>query len=398
MHYRDERDALRGRVDSLQEQLATAKRELEDQRDDDRTERVAQLERQMADARRLLDQLGRELDQVRGRPRRSLFVPVLAIIAGLGICGSVIGSLLLKPASEGAADAVPYVVGVPIPAPVPMDPVPEPAPAPAATPAPEAPARTATATWKAAVTRATGLPLAAGAACTVEAQLAGSGDKIRVPALQIVCGGTPIYSSSDPLNGMSMFSSGVEEDSGAAPGTHVYAISYEDKGDRTGERAEVSLDSIRKVGAVWRDSAPAYRVELKLPYQSAPVRGEPLLDATARALRRTARVTASSGPSPVKVGAQCTLRVSPLARPGKCLTRLECGGRMLYGAGTTGVSECTEEQDQVVRVHDGNTTRDGGDPALDLDVATGKITVRDEVASGTWTASMQLDPGAKQDR
>ncbi|WP_437622442.1 hypothetical protein [Sorangium sp. So ce1151] len=399
MHYRDERDALRGRVDSLQEQLATAKRELEDQRDDDRTARVAQLERQMADARRLLDQLGRELDQVRSRPRRSLFVPVLALIAGLGICTSVAAYLLVRPAPEAADDAVPYAGVVATPVPVPIDPAPEPAPTPApATPAPEAPARTATATWKATVTRATGLPLAAGATCTVEAQLAGSGEKIRVPALQIVCGGTPIYSSSDPLNGMSRFSSGVEEDSGAAPGTHVYAISYEDKGDRSGERAEVSLDSIRKVGAVWRDSVPAYRVELKLPYQSAPVKGEPLLDATGRALRRTARVTASSGPSPAKVGARCTLRVSPLARPGKCLTRLECGGRMLYGAGTTGVSECTVEQDQVVRVHDGNTTRNGGDPALDLDVATGTIAVRDEVASGTWTASVQLDPGAKQDR
>ncbi|MGK3988792.1 hypothetical protein WME99_37450 [Sorangium sp. So ce136] len=279
MHYRDERDALRGRVDSLQEQLATAKRELEDQRDDDRTARVAQLERQMADARRLLDQLGRELDQVRSRPRRSLFVPVLALIAGLGICTSVAAYLLVRPAPEAADDAVPYVVAVPSPVPVPVDPVPVPEPAPApATPAPEAPARTATATWKATVTRATGLPLATGATCTVEAQLAGSGNKIGVPALQIVCGETTIYSSSAPLNGMSMFSSGVQEDSGAAPGTHVYAISYEDKGDRTGERAEVSLDSTRKVGAVWRDSAPAYRVELKLPHQSAPVKGEPLLD------------------------------------------------------------------------------------------------------------------------
>ncbi|WP_437755697.1 hypothetical protein [Sorangium sp. So ce1389] len=63
----------------------------------------------------------------------------------------------------------------------------------------------------------------------------------------------------------------------AAAGTEG-AASGEDKGDRTGERAEVSLDGIRRVGAVWRDSAPAYRVELKLPHQSAPVTGEPLLD------------------------------------------------------------------------------------------------------------------------
>ncbi|WP_438017280.1 hypothetical protein WMF18_42025 [Sorangium sp. So ce315] len=51
MRYRDERDALRGRVDSLEEQLTTARKELEDRRDDDRATRVEQLERQIADRR-----------------------------------------------------------------------------------------------------------------------------------------------------------------------------------------------------------------------------------------------------------------------------------------------------------------------------------------------------------
>ncbi|KYF90200.1 hypothetical protein BE17_43920, partial [Sorangium cellulosum] len=245
-----------------------------------------------------------------------------------------------------------------------------------------------------------GLPLAAGATCTVEATLKSPGDDIDVPALQILCGGRPIYRSSDPLNGMSMFSSGVQEDPGSASDTYVYSISYEDKGSRAGERAEVSLHSIRKAGAVWRDSAPAYRVELALPYQSAPVKGEPLLDATGKALRRSARVTEATGPSPVKVGAECTLRVTPLRSPGnQCLTRLECGGHMLYGAGTTGVSACTVEKNQVVRVgdgHDEKTRLGGGGPALDLDLATGRATVRGEVARGTWTASVQLDRSAQE--
>ncbi|XYI02690.1 hypothetical protein ACMHYB_24235 [Sorangium sp. So ce1128] len=391
MRYRDERDALRGRVDSLEEQLATARKELQDHRDDDRAARVEQLERQMEDARRVLDQLGRELDAVRGRPRRSLAVPILAVLAGLGICAMVAGHVLRGPApgtTDGVPGPVPALPPEPVPAPSAL--APEPAPAPAA-PAPERPLRRATATWKAAVARATGLPLAAGAPCTVEAELASSGDDIRVPSLQVLCGGKPIYRSSDPLNGMSMFSSGVEEDSGSEPGTHVYALSYQDKGSRAGERAEVSLDSVRRAGAVWRDSAPAYRVELTLAYQSPPVAGEPLLDATRRALRRSARVTESTGPSPVKAGARCALQVSPLPRGGKCLTRLACGGRMLYGAGTTGVSECTVEGDHVVRVHDGNTTQDGGDPALDLDLATGRVTVRDDEKRGAWTVGVQLD-------
>ncbi|WP_437608965.1 hypothetical protein WMF20_48935 [Sorangium sp. So ce834] len=396
MRYRDERDALRGRVDSLEEQLAAAKKELEEQRDDGRAARVEQLERQMDEARRVLDELGRELDAVRGRPRRSLAVPILATLAGLGFCAMVAGYAMTRPESY-AIQGPPRPAAAPPPEPAPVPPPPEPAPAPPAppepaAPPPEEPSRTATATWRATVARATGLPLAAGAPCTVEAELASSGDSIHVPALEIVCGGKPIYRSSDSLNGMSMFSSGVEEDSGAAPGTYVYALSYQDKGSRAGERAEVSIDSIRKAGAVWRDSAPAYRVELTLPYQSAPVKGEPLLDATGKALRRSARVTGSTGPSPVKPGARCTLRVSPLARGGRCLTRLECGGRMLYGAGTTGVSECAVEGDQVARVHDGNTTPNGGDPAFDLDVAAGRATVRDEGKGGAWTVGIELDP------
>ncbi|WP_437577131.1 hypothetical protein [Sorangium sp. So ce887] len=388
MQYRDERDALRGRVDSLEEQLAAAKKELEDHRDDDRAARVEQIERQMAEARRVLDQLGRELDAVRGGPRRSLAVPILALLAGLGLCAMVAGYALMRPAPDAMVDVPRPVPAVPAePAPVP----PAPAPPEPAAPAPEKPLRRAIATWNAAVTRATGLPLSAGAPCTVKAELTSSGDDIRVPSLEVVCGGKPIYRSRDPLNGMSMFSSGVEEDAGAEPGTHVYALSYEDKGSRTGERAEVSLDSTRKAGAVWRDSAPAYRVELMLAYQSPPVAGEPLLDVTRMALRRSAFVAESTGPSPVKAGARCALQVSPLPRGGKCLTRLACAGRMLYGAGTTGVSECTVEGDQIVRVHDGNTTQNGGDPAFDLDVATGRVTVRDEGKGGAWTASVQLD-------
>ncbi|WP_437743189.1 hypothetical protein WMF39_48085 [Sorangium sp. So ce1504] len=395
MQYRDERDALRGRVDSLEEQLAAARKELEEHRDDDRAARVEQIERQMAEARRVLDQLGRELAAVRGRPKRSSAVPLLVTMAGVGLCAMIASYLLARPARETMAIVQQPALPPPAP-PLPElpAPVPEPAQAPPepAAPAREAPSRTATATWRATVTRATGLPLAAGAACTVEAELASSGDDIRVPALRILCGGKPIYRSSDPLNGMSMFSSGVEEDSGPEPGTYVYALSYQDKGSRAGERAEVSLDSIRKAGAVWRDSAPAYRVEFTLAYQSLPVAGEALLDATRKALRRSARVTESTGPSPVKVGQRCALLVSPLPRGGKCLTRLACAGRMLYGAGTTGVSECTVEGDKVVRVHDGNTTPNGGDPALELDAATGRITVKDDVGGAAWTVGVQLDP------
>ncbi|WP_437753569.1 hypothetical protein [Sorangium sp. So ce1389] len=34
------------------------------------------------------------------------------------------------------------------------------------------------------------------------------------------------------------------------------------------------------------------------------------------------------------------------------------------------------------------------DPALDLDLATGRVTVRDEEKRGAWTVSVQRDPAA----
>lgn len=390
MHYRDERDALRGRVANLEEQLVAARKEIEAHRDEDREARVAEIERQMAEARRLLDQLGRELDDVRGRPKRPPAGP--RVVIGLALIGGAVG-VWFSNRSESQVQvgvAPPAPVDAPVPTVVQAEPPPLPTPPPPP-PAPEPEPRTARAIWKATVTGATGLPLKAGASCTIEAELSSKGDNIRVPELQVHCGGTPVYRSTDPLEGMSTFGTGVEEDSGAAPGTYLYALSYEDTGPRAGARAQISLDSARKAGAVWRDTAPAYRVELALPYQSAPVKGEPLLDATSRALRATAHVTESTGPSPVKAGARCTLRASPLPRDGKCLTRFECGGRTLYGAGTTGVSECTVEADRIVRIHDGNTTPHGGDPAFDLDLETGRVIVRDEVRGASWTIGAQLD-------
>ena len=49
-------------------------------------------------------------------------------------------------------------------------------------------------------------------------------------------------------------------------------------GTRTGKRAQVSIDSIAKAASVWSESAPAYRVELTVPYQSEPVKGRALPD------------------------------------------------------------------------------------------------------------------------
>jgi hypothetical protein len=68
MDYRDERDALRGRVDNLEQEVGEARCGLDAQRGDDKEARIAQIEAQMAGAKRLLAQFGSELAELKGPP------------------------------------------------------------------------------------------------------------------------------------------------------------------------------------------------------------------------------------------------------------------------------------------------------------------------------------------
>ena len=398
MNYRDERNALRGRVDNLEQELQVAKKELEERRDEgEQEERVKQMEREMADARRQLDRLGAELAKVRGDEPRTSKAPLVVgiVVVAVFLLGGLGFALRSRdPAPVIAAPPPPIVTPVVAPTPEPPKPAPPQETRPAAPePEPAAPAPTATAQWSGKVTRATGAGVPVGATCSVTATLASSDTRVKVSNLDVTCAGKPLYRSSDPLEGMSQYGSSVEEDSGAKPQTYHYALTYQDKGPRSGKRTEVSIDTIRKVAAVWTDSLPAFRVEFSLPYQSEPVAGDPLLDATRGTLRRAGAVKRVEGTgSPVKLGARCMLRASPLPRAGDCLVRVECGGVMIYGSGTTGVARCSVVDGQVATAEDKNPTPAGGDPLLTLDAAAGAILVSDEIGASKWSVTISLAP------
>jgi hypothetical protein len=397
MGYRDERDALRGRVGNLEQELQAAKKELEEKRDEgEQEEKVKQIERQMAEARRHLDRLGAELAEVRGAAPQPNKGPLFLWIAvgALALLVPVVAIVLFRAPAPAPLATPPS----PVATMVGPDPVPDP-PKPALPeearpdPAPTGPARTAIAQWSGKVTRATGEGAAVGSTCTIAATMSSTGAKVTVPNLEVTCAGKPVYRSSDPLEGMSQHGSSVEEDSGAKPGTYRYALVYQDKGPRSGKRSEVTIDTIRKAGAVWTDAIPSFRVEFSLPYQSEPVAGEPLLDGTRSTLRRDGAVSKVEGNgSPVKAGARCTVRASPLARAGECLVRVECGGVMIYGSGTTGVASCSVVDGQVMTAEDKNPTPVGGDPILMLDAKESLIVVSDEDGPSKWSASIELKP------
>jgi hypothetical protein len=405
--YRDERDALRDRVVNLEEELAAAREDRARGEHADRETRIAELEAQMAEGRRLLDRMGAELGALRGTPpkpadegdaaaRRTAppsEIPVRApawvlagvVVVALGIVAFVhTRRAQVPPPSEAPATTPASTV-----APARVD-----EPAPAATSAvPKAYRAPTMARWRARATRVTGRGIALGASCLVEATLEGDKSDIRVQRLSVGCGGASLYDSSAPLDGMSMSSVGVQEEAGPAPGTLTYAIQYQDKGTRSGSRSEASIDSIKGVGAVWSDTMPAFRVELAVPYLSEAARGEPIL-ASSQALRRVATVVHTEGAAPLLRGARCDLRVTPRQTAGECMVRLTCGREVLYGKGATGVAACTVQDGRVLRVTDTEPTSNGRDPELDVNTEAGSMVLADEVGGARgarWSVGFELE-------
>lgn len=273
MDYRDERDALRGRVDNLEQQLGEAKRELDAQHGDDRQARIARIEQQMGQAQRLLDGLGTELAALQGkRPQRSPVLTIAVAVAMVTLGAGVAGFLMVRRAAEPpiAVRAVP---------PPPLELVEPAAKTPPSPPtrAPQPASRRAHAAWSGKVTRSTGSAPPPGTACTVEATLGAAKEGVDAAELTVTCGGKVLYRSADPLEGMSMNGSQGMERAGAEAGSLVYTLAYDDKGPRSGARNEVSLDTAAGVGAVWRTSVPAFHVDFSVVQQSAPVKGEALV-------------------------------------------------------------------------------------------------------------------------
>lgn len=105
-----------------------------------------------------------------------------------------------------------------------------------------------------------------------------------------------------------------------------------------------------------------------------------------------ARVATVLGEAPVAVGDACTVAVEP-APPGgtaNCRVLVDCGGRRLYGAGTTGYALCNGAPAALV-ARDDLPTSSGGDPTLDLDVAGREVILTDQTGRGTWVVQLAFD-------
>jgi hypothetical protein len=96
MDYRDERDALRGRVESLEQQLDEARRDARARQNGEDTARLAQIQAEIAEAEALIHRIRAELAALgptRKPPRlRATALIVAVAVAVLGIAGASVAT------------------------------------------------------------------------------------------------------------------------------------------------------------------------------------------------------------------------------------------------------------------------------------------------------------------
>lgn len=377
MDYRDERDALRARVDSLEGEIASARSELE---------RLAATEGALAEARRENEKLRAELRRLGPAVPSPRPVPIRALVAGSILLTMVVGGAVTAVVVAGRGGAA-WLGSSP--------------PERWAGPGEGSPARPreVRAHWQARIVQARGLPLEAGAACTLRATLRSRGDAAGTPDVEIECGGKTLYRSTDALAGTSTMSHVVEEAPGPEAGTYRAALSFDDQGPRTGERTQASVNTIAGVAIAWKDTAPAYRVELQVEELSEPWAGEALFarDATKAVsfrsiLDRTGRAAVVKGFDLVPSGAECTVRVRPaFAGAQNCRVAVRCGGASLYGAEHGGFATCIVEDGRPIVARDPAPSDEDRDPVVEVNLAQSTVEVSDTRPSA-WSVGIALTP------
>ena len=268
MMYRDEREALRDEVMQL-------RRELERARTDQ--ERLAQVEK-------MLEVANREITDMRatmgGAPRRSRgpqSSAVLAIVAVVFLFAAGAGFFVAVRAKSATTPPVTQNAPTPDPLATIPPPTPEPAPTPVAAATPMAPpvaakpAKSVHATWHATVTKSEGMPLAAGAPCTIEGNVVADSSGTGVDDVVLTCGGKKLYDDHDELEGMSSNDSDTKQFSGEKPGTWTYALVFSDVGARGPSKNQIAVDSTKQIGKVWSDNLPDFRVDFTIKPKSDPV-------------------------------------------------------------------------------------------------------------------------------
>ncbi len=393
MSYRDDREELKQRVDELERELQTAR-----QRADQAEGAQAKADRlavELAGAQRNLERIQNELSKLQSPPKKSN-APVFAVGGMMILAGAAVALFAVRSPPQPPSIALPMTAIEPIaapPPPPPIPPIPEPEPTPV-------PARAKTVRWTGKVLSSSGFALPAGTPCFAEASLKSSNQgSIDVDELLVQCADKKLYRLSDALEGISMTSRKVFEEPGPSAGTYTYSIIYQDQGQRSGKRAQVSMESIWGKANAWSEINPVYRVSIQLNSESE-INKEPPLDPLHEStevdfrnrLELKGTALAVNGQTTVQSGQPCAIKVFPTwgERGHNCRVSLRCGEQVLYGGGDSGYNRCEFKDGQLVSVKDEGASTADGDPMFSID-GTASTAVVQEGGGDGFEVKMKIE-------
>jgi hypothetical protein len=239
----------------------------------------------------------------------------------------------------------------------------------------------ATLQFVASVVSAKGKPVSKGGKCVVNVHVTGS----HIDDVDANCGGTLLYDSRTPLNGMASIGGNVLER--AKGDGWVYRAAYSDTGTRS-SRNQFSFDSGNRQGSAWSDGGDVFSVELKVDEFSKIRRGAPLFDTpTGSPKLSLALVPGEQRGATPKLSGACKLTsafVENADSGPRCKSELRCGKTVLYGTGTTGFSPCDLDGQAITRLEDSEETHEDGDPAIVVSLDDRRVVLRDSPAQQSY--------------
>jgi hypothetical protein len=351
-----------------------------------------------------------ERDELSGRaetpPKRAGMSPtMLGVVLGIPLAVGAFFLVLRRPKVDDPKAITPIATKptvAPTPVPPPKATPPTPPPTPSAEVAPlDLEPGPFTMTWSGKVKSSMDPEPRVGAPCTLTGSFSSKPlGNAHCDHLVLQCAGKVYYDSAMKLEGMSSYSFHLGEDPVAGEvRAYQYGIVLKDVGSRSGERGQITLDTYKEMLEAFRDDAPSYRIKVTIDKLSPIRRGRPMLARTLppfeEVVTRTAKVVSKTGTPPFSV-TSCTMKISPaLATKSTCRVTLTCGGKVVYGAGTTGYAECllangaTGAPQSFV---DPYPTPQGGDPEFQANLAAKTAVLSDTTEAGvTYSVSFTLE-------
>jgi len=254
-----------------------------------------------------------------------------------------------------------------------------------------------TLTWSGTVKQSTGKGPPAGTPCTMTADFTVTSEyQPRTRHIVVACANASIYDSNASMSGSAHTDFSLGEDQ--VPGkisVFDYRLKASDVGTRTGERNQMTVSTKDQELIVFREISPTFRVTINLSNVAPRRDGKPIWESEIPPFRQIVTVKAtmdsSTGTLPF-TGKTCDVVFSPGTVTHNCRVQVTCGGKLVFGLGTSGYESCFMRDDLPFRVVDTEPTPVDHDPILSVDTSDKTMSLSDKLANGTtYSATFHLE-------